>query len=68
MKVSELITHLQQLPQDAKVVLVINEASGETRPLEDIIYEQFANEVVFDTMPPLIAGHMHYKNNRRTTA
>lgn len=68
MKVSELITHLQQLPQDAKVVLVINEASGETRPLEDILYEQFANEVVFDTMLPLIAGNLYYENNRKTTA
>jgi len=64
MRVRELITHLYQLPQDAEIRMVTNQASGKDAPLKDILYEQRLHAVVFDSMPSLTAGVMHYETNR----
>ena len=49
MKVSELIVHLQQLPQDADVNIVVSEHTGEDAAIKDICFEQIHHLVVLDS-------------------
>lgn len=51
MKVSELITHLQKLPQDAEVHIVIDVDTGGDEPIKDIEYNSMHHQVIFDNWP-----------------